>query len=254
MRAFLIDMDGVLYRGRKPIPAALKFLANLQQRDIPFLLLTNHSCLTPEGFSLRLRAMKIGVPVERIYTSALATAEWLVRENAMRVFVIGEEGLRSAVRKAGITIAENDASHVVVGLDRMLNYSALTKAMRLISGGATFVGTNPDPTYPIEDGDAPECGTILAALERATGVKPIVIGKPSRVIYKFAARRLGVPMSKLTMIGDRLDTDIAGAYHAGARSILTLTGHTTRAMLRKKGIKPDRVVECLSEVTAALGS
>jgi HAD superfamily hydrolase (TIGR01457 family) len=248
MQAFLIDMDGVLYRGNRPIPAALRFIDNLQSREIPFLLLTNHSCLTPDGFSLRLKTMYITVPAQRIYTSALATAEWLASQRAARVFVIGEHGLRSALRDRGIEIVEKDASHVVAGLDRMLSYSALTKAARLIKEGAVFVGTNPDPTYPVEDGDAPECGTILAALECASGATPIIIGKPSQVIYNFAARRLGLPIDKITMIGDRLDTDIAGARSAGAQSILTLTGHTTRDMLQSAKIQPDRVVECLSEV------
>lgn len=241
-------MDGVIYRGRSPIPEALDFLRRFEAKHIPYLLLTNHSCLTPLGFSKKLAKMGIKVPASRIYSSAEATAEWLANRKARAVYMIGEEGLAQALKRLRIRRQKKNVSHVVVGLDRQITYEHLTTACRLITAGAAFIGTNPDPIYPVEDGVAPECGALLAAIENVTGKKPTVIGKPDPGIYHQAAKRLGMPIRQLAMIGDRLDTDILGAQRSGARSILVLTGHTTRASLRNASISPDRVVKSLREV------
>ncbi len=248
MKGFLLDMDGVVYRGGKPIPEALRFLSILQKRKIPYLLLTNHGCLTPSGFSKKLAHMGIRVPPAQIYSSAEATAEWLKQRKVRRVFAIGEQGVFQALRKHGIRTSEKRVNHVVVGLDRKLTYEHLKTACNLISDGAHFIGTNPDTSYPIEYGYAPECGALLAAVQSATGKAPTIIGKPSAAIFRQAAHRLGLPVKQLTMIGDRLDTDILGAQRAGARSIIVLTGHTTRAMLRENSIRPDQVVAGLDEL------
>jgi HAD superfamily hydrolase (TIGR01457 family) len=246
-KGFLLDMDGVLYRGRQPIPEAMDFLRKLQEKSIPFLLLTNHSCLTANGFSKKLSRMGIQVPAAQIYSSAEATAEWLLRQQVREVHAIGEEGVTHALKKCGIRVVK-EAGCVVVGLDRKLTYDHLKVACRLIAAGARFIGTNPDPSYPVEDGFAPECGAFLAAIENATGKKPLIIGKPEVSIYRFAARRLGLPLSVLTMIGDRLDTDILGAKRSGAGSILVLTGHTKRSDVRKSSIQPDWVVSGLNKI------
>jgi HAD superfamily hydrolase (TIGR01450 family) len=192
--------------------------------------------------------MGISIPVESFYSSALATAQWLHEQGARQVFALGEEGLLSALQENGIEPLQKDVTHVVVGLDRNLNYEKLKQAARLISAGAQFIATNPDPTYPVEDGDAPECGLLLGALQNVTSISPTVIGKPESIIYRQAARRLGLPLQNLIMIGDRLDTDIAGALHAGARGVLVLTGHTTREMLDGSQIQPDEVHDDLSEL------
>lgn len=241
-------MDGVLYQGRRPIPGAIRFLREVQRRGIPYLLLTNHGCLTPAGFSKKLAKMGIRVPPARIYSSAEATAEWLAAWKIRRVYAIGEEGLFRALRLHGIRRATKGVRHVVVSLDRAINYEKLSAACWLLTHGAEFLGTNPDPCYPVEHGQVPECGAILAALEVSTGRKPTIIGKPSPAIFRQAAKRLGLPVRRLTMIGDRLDTDILGAKRAGARGILVLTGHTTRKMLRSPLVRPDRVVDDLSEL------
>ncbi len=248
MDGFLLDMDGVVYRGGAPIASGLRFLARLKRRRMPFLLLTNHSCLTPRGFSEKLSRMGVEIPAAQIYSSSDATAEWLKARKVRSVFAIGEEGLRAALRRNQIRSSHGAAGHVVVGLDRRIDYGRLLRACRLILAGAKFIGTNPDPTYPLEDGPAPECGTYLAAIQCATGQAPTIIGKPSRVIYQQAARRLGLPLHRVTMIGDRLDTDILGARNAGARSVLVLTGQTTRAMAARSPIRPGRIVRTLDEL------
>lgn len=245
-------MDGVLYHGGKPIPSALGFLRALQRGRIPYLLLTNHGCLTPQGFAEKLARMGVRVPASRIYSSAEATAEWLAAQRIRRVYAIGETGLFSALRKHGIQTSDRRVRHVVVGLDRRITYEHLRMACHLIAAGARFIGTNPDTSYPVEDGSAPECGALLAAIQGATGKAPIIIGKPEPAIFRQAARRLGLPASRLTMIGDRLDTDILGAKRAGLRSILVLTGHTTRSMLRRSAVRPDRVVSRMSVLTRSM--
>ena len=246
-RGYLLDMDGVLYRGGQPIPHAREFIERLQQREIPFLLLTNHSCYTPRQLQQKLRGMGHEIPLAHFYSSALATAQWLREQGAQRVFALGEAGLTEALEQNGIAIQNHDVTHVVVGLDRALNYDKLQQAARLIAVGARFIATNPDATYPVEDGDAPECGLLLGALQNVTGKFPQVIGKPEAIIYRQAAENLGLPIQNLTMIGDRLDTDIAGANRVGAHSILVLTGHTTRAMLKNGAIQPDEIWEDLRQ-------
>ncbi len=248
MKGWLLDMDGVLYCGGRPIPAALAFLRRLQGGGIPYLLLTNHGCLTPTMLSRKLARLGIRVPASQIYTSAEATAEWLAHRKVRRVFMIGERGLVQALRRRGIRMSEKSVKHVVVGLDRRITYDHLRTACRLITQGAEFIGTNPDPSYPVEDGLAPECGALLAAIQSATGREPRIIGKPEPAIFQQAARRLGVPIRQITMVGDRLDTDILGAKRAGARSVLVLTGHTTRALLRRSPIHPDVIVSGLDQL------
>jgi HAD superfamily hydrolase (TIGR01457 family) len=245
---YLLDMDGVLYRGHEPIPGAADFLRDLDARGIPFLLLTNHACLTPQQFQRKLAGMGIRVPAGHIFSSAQATALWLRKGGARTVFAIGETGLRTALRKCDIRCSARAPSHVVVGLDRHVSYDQLTVAHRLIARGCPFIGTNPDLTYPLPDGPAPECGWLLAALQATTGRAPVVIGKPSRVIFQFAARELGLPARALTMIGDRLDTDILGGQRAGMKTVLVLTGHTTAAMARRSPVRPDRVAASLQEL------
>jgi len=242
---YLLDMDGVLYRGSQPIPHAREFIQRLQQNTVPFLLLTNHSCYTPQQLQQKLARMGMEISIEHFYSSALATAEWLREQGAQRVFAMGEEGLSSALHSNGIVVTDYHVSHVVVGLDRELSYDKFKQAARLIAAGAHFIGTNPDPTYPVEDGDAPECGLLLGALQNVTGKTPTVIGKPEPIIYRQAAQRLGLPLQNLTMVGDRVDTDIAGASGVGARGVLVLTGHTTRSMLATSDIQPDEVLEDL---------
>lgn len=244
-RGYLLDMDGVLYRGSQPIEHAREFIERLQERDLPFLLLTNHSCFTPLQLSQKLLRMGMDIPLHAFYSSALATAEWLRGQGVRRVFALGEEGLLAALHVCDIAVETKDVSHVVVGLDRGLTYEKIKQAARLIAAGAHFIATNPDPTYPVEDGDAPECGLLLGALANVTGRTPIVIGKPEAIIYRQAAERLSLPVENLTMIGDRLDTDIAGALGVGARGVLVLTGHTNREMLLQSAIEPHLVLDDL---------
>lgn len=246
-RAWLMDLDGVVYRGDTVIPGAAEFVAWLQETRQPFLFLTNHSARTPDRFAAKLRSMGMRVGPERVLSSAIVTAEFLKRERpGKRAFVIGEEGLLRALADAGVRCVESSPEMVVAGFDRALTYERLTQATRFLLAGAEFIGTNIDATYPIEGGPAPECGALLASLETASGRKPLVMGKPERFMYEEALRRLGVESSGAVMVGDRLDTDIAGAARAGIASVLVLSGATTRGAAEQSAVRPTHVAADLA--------
>lgn len=234
-------MDGVLYRGRRAVPGAAAFIRRLHSAATPYLCITNHSCFAPEYLAAKLRRLGIPVPAERILTAGQATAAWLEARGVRRVFAIGEPAFHTALAEAGIESNASRPTHVVVSLDRRVDYERLAQAARHILRGVPLVATNPDPSYPTERGPAPECGFFLAGFERMTGVRPVVIGKPGPHLYRLAADKLGLPRRRLTMVGDRLDTDILGAKRAGLRTVLVLSGHTTRAMLKGARVRPDRV-------------
>ena len=230
VEAFVIDMDGVLYRVDAPIPGAAQFLQALQQKGTPFLLLTNNSTLTPEMYVAKLSRMGIKVQPADILTSALATAGYL-RANVptgSRVYVIGEEGIFDAVRNTGCVITDENPEYVVVGFDRQISYEKLATATLAIRRGAKYVATNPDLTLPSEAGQLPGCGAILAAITAASGVAPLMIGKPQREMFDQAVEHLGSDRSTTAMVGDRIETDIVGAQNAGLLTVLLLSGASTQ--------------------------
>ncbi|MCS7287106.1 MAG: TIGR01457 family HAD-type hydrolase [Anaerolineae bacterium] len=253
--AFIVDMDGVLYRGNTAIPGAKEFISTLEETGRKFLLLTNNSSLTPAQYEAKLEKMGIKVQKERIFTSAQATAFYLrlTARAGAKVFLIGMDGIREALLAEGFTISEDkDVDFVVVGIDYNLSYEKLKKATLAIRAGAVFIGTNPDKTLPTEEGLCPGNGAILAALEASTDVKPITIGKPSPLIFELALKRLGSNPQETAVVGDRLETDILGAHRAGLKSILVLSGATDRNHLALAELKPDFVFESVKELAEAL--
>ena len=245
-RAWLLDLDGVVYRGDEPIPGAVEFIAWLQQTGQPFLFLTNHSARTTESFAEKLRQMGMSVDAGHVLSSSVVTGEFLRRERSgQSVFAVGEIGLQTALRDCGIPRVDTDPRIVVVGFDRALTYERLTTACGFILRGAEFIGTNADATYPLRSGPAPECGAMLAAVEAATGRKPLIMGKPERFMYEEALRRLGVTREQAVMVGDRLDTDICGASRAGIRSVLVLSGVTSRSQGEASPVRPDVICDDL---------
>lgn len=253
--AFIVDMDGVLYRGNTAIPGASEFISALEETRRKFLLLTNNSSLTPAQYEAKLAGMGIKVQRERIFTSAQATALYL-RSRAKpgaKVFLIGMDGIREALLAEGFLLTgDRDADFVVVGIDFNLSYQKLKEATLAIRAGAAFIGTNPDKTLPTEEGLCPGNGAILAALEASTGVKPIIVGKPSPLIFEMALKRLGSSPDETAVVGDRLETDVLGAKQAGLRSILVLSGVTDRDSLASSELKPDFVFDSVRELAEAL--
>jgi 4-nitrophenyl phosphatase len=253
-RGFLVDLDGVVYHGDRVIPSAPGFFRYLREQRIPFLMTTNNSTLGPPEYVAKLARMDIEVAESEVLGSADATAAYLKQQapNGGRAYVIGESGLRVAIEGAGFTLAESDAQFVVVGLDRQLTYQKLTTAVRLVRGGATFVGPNPDTTLPTDDGIIPGAGSFQAAITAASGVTPLIIGKPEPTMLRIGCQRLGLTPAETAIIGDRLDTDIVGGYRAGLRTILVLTGVSTRAEAEAIDVKPDHIFEDLPALQAAI--
>ena len=253
IQSLIIDMDGVLYRGDRAMPGAKEFIRLLRQQGVPFVLLTNNSTRTTWQYVTKLQRMGIEVEESVILTSGQAAAMYLekVAPPGASVYLIGEDGLRLEVARRGFTIVEEDVAFVVVGMDTRLTYEKLKKATLAIRRGARFIGTNPDKTFPLPEGIVPGAGAILAALKASTGVKPFVVGKPQRAIFELALEKMDAAPDKAAVIGDRLDTDIAGGVDAGLTTILLLSGIARSQDVERSSVKPDLVFADMQELYEA---
>ncbi|MFN8522510.1 MAG: HAD-IIA family hydrolase [Chloroflexota bacterium] len=254
IRGLLLDLDGVVYHGDIVIPQAPPFFRFLRERGIPFLLTTNNSTMSSADYVQKLERMDIHVHDYEVLGSAEATGLYLQQQSSpgARAFVIGESGLRNAVEKAGLILAETDVEYVIVGLDRQVDYRKLTLAVNLVRGGATFIGPNPDTTLPMPVGVIPGAGSFQALITAASGRKPTIIGKPEPTMLAMGADRLSLPVAQVAMVGDRLDTDVLGANRAGMPCIMVLTGVSSRADLTTSPAQPGLVLEDLAELQALL--
>ncbi|MGQ0603711.1 MAG: HAD-IIA family hydrolase [Anaerolineales bacterium] len=256
-RALIIDMDGVLWEGNRPLPGLTEFFAALHERQIKFVLATNNASQTPEQYVTKLAAFGVTIARDEVLSSAQAAALHLAQSaaNGRRVFAIGEDGVTQAFTEQGFTFTDLydvSAHYVVVGMDRTVTWDKLATATLNIRAGARFIGTNPDRTLPTERGLTHGNGAILAALQAATEVVPTIIGKPEPTMYQIAMQRLGVEPATTVAIGDRLDTDILGAVRAGIRSLLVLSGVSTREDVARSDFKPTWVMDDIVEITQAL--
>jgi NagD protein len=246
---YLLDMDGVIYRGTKLIPGAQAFIRRLRETDTRFLFLTNNSQRTRRDVATRLRRMGIAAGEEHIFTCAMATARFLAQQKpAGTAFVIGEGGLQQALHHNGYAIVDHDPDYVVVGEGRSLNFEMMETAVRMIGGGAKLIATNLDPNCPTQHGLRPGCGAIVAMLESATGIKAFSVGKPSPVMMRVARKELGMATSETIMIGDTMETDILGGVQMGYRTVLVLTGSTKREDLLRYAYQPDVVVDSVADL------
>ena len=256
-RAFLIDLDGVIYRGQEPLPGAADLLAYLERTGRSYRLVTNNSRLLAAQYAERLAGMGMRVPSEAVVTVGQATAVYLRRVAlpGARVLVIGGEGIVRPLLAAGFRLDDECPEWVVVGLDVHVTYGRLQRAMRALDRGAGFIGANPDRRYPLETGFAPGCGALLAFLEAATGRVPHVVGKPNATMLEVALAGLGVAPAAAAIIGDGLATDIAAGRAAGLGTVLVLTGVTTAeeaAAARGTANEPDYIFDDLPALIAAL--
>src|SRR5216110_3377410 len=226
---YLIDMDGVLYRGSEIIRGADRFIAELRRRDVPFRFLTNNSQRTRRDVVAKLARMGIDVEEQHVYTCAMATAAFLERQKpGGTAFVIGEGGLLTALHQHGYAIVDHGPDYVVVGEGRTFNLELVEAAVRMIMSGAKLIATNLDPNCPTQNGLRPGCGALVALLEIATGVKAFSVGKPSPVMMRAARQELGLNTDQTIVIGDTMETDILGGVQLGFRTILVLSGGTQR--------------------------
>ena len=245
---YLIDMDGVLYRGAELIPGSAGFIQELLARNIPFRLLTNNSQRTRRDVVAKLARLGIVVEEEHIFTSAMATARFLAQQKpGGTAFVIGEGGLLTALHLNGYAVVDHEPDYVVVGEGRTFNLEMVEAAVRMILGGAKLIATNLDPNCPTQNGLRPGCGAMVAMLETATGIKAFSVGKPSPVMMRAARKELGLATDETTIIGDTMETDILGGVQLGFHSVLVLSGGTRREDLQRFAYGPEFVVESLAE-------
>jgi NagD protein len=246
---YLIDMDGVLVRGREMIPGADRFITRLQERGAEYLVLTNNPMYTPGDLAHRLQSIGLPVSADRIFTSALATARFIQSQRPNgTAFVIGESGLTEAVHAAGYVITSHNPEYVVVGETFAYNFEMITRAIRLITCGARFIATNPDASGPTESGIVPACGALAALIERATGVAPFFIGKPNPLMMRSALNYLGVHSEDTVMVGDRMDTDMVAGVESGMGTILVLSGVTSRDMVDRFPYRPGEILNSVAEI------
>jgi NagD protein len=249
IRSWLMDMDGVLVREEHAIPGADRFLAQLRERELPFLVLTNNSIYTRRDLSARLRANGLDVPEDRIWTSALATARFLEDQRpGGTAFVIGEAGVTTALHEAGYTLTERDPDYVILGETRTYSFERIALGIRLILAGARFIATNPDATGPTPDGPLPATGSVAALISRATGVEPYFVGKPNPLMMRSALNAIDAHSETAAMIGDRMDTDVVSGLEAGMHTVLVLTGSTTRMEAERFPYRPSRIVESIADL------
>jgi NagD protein len=248
-KAYLIDMDGVLIKGNQAIPGATAFIDRLRTAGAPFLVLTNNSLFTPRDHRVRLQAMGFDIPVESIFTSALATAHFLHWQRpGGSAYVVGEIGLTSALHDVGYILTEYAPEYVVLGETVSYSFERLSTALRLVAAGSRFIATNPDVVGPSEQGAVLACGAVAAMIATATGVKPYFIGKPNPLMMRSALQRLGVHSEDTVMIGDRMDTDIVAGTESGMETILVLSGVTRPDEVERFPYRPARIAESVAEV------
>ncbi|MFP5253126.1 MAG: HAD-IIA family hydrolase [Actinomycetes bacterium] len=249
VRTWLSDMDGVLVHEEEAIPGAAEFVARLRERGRPFLLLTNNSIFTARDLQARLARSGIEVPEESIWTSALATAQFLDKQRpGGTAYVIGEAGLTTAMHAIGYVLSERDPEYVVLGETRTYSFEAITTAIRLIERGARFIATNPDPTGPSTAGPIPATGSVAALITRATGVQPYFVGKPNPLMMRSALNRIDAHSESTVMVGDRMDTDMVSGLEAGLRTILVLTGSTRPEQVERFPYRPTHVYDSVADL------
>jgi NagD protein len=249
IKNYLTDMDGVIVRGSTLIPGAAEFVQRLLAKEIPFLILTNNSLYTPRDLQVRLAYMGLEVPPEAIFTSALATAQFLhSQQPGGRAYVIGESGLTTALHDIGYIITDQEPEYVVLGETTAYSFERITRAIRFVNAGARFIATNPDVSGPGEGGLVPATGAVAALISAATGVKPYYIGKPNPLMMRTALRTLGAHSEESVMIGDRMDTDMIAGIESGLRTILVLTGVTSREQVDRFPYRPTWIRESVADV------
>jgi len=246
---WLTDMDGVLVHEGVPVPGAQEFIQALEKSGKRYLVLTNNSIYTPRDLHVRLRTSGIDVPPAAIWTSALATAQFLADQApGGSAYAIGEAGLTTALHDIGYVLTDTAPDYFVLGETRTYSFEAITRAIRLVDAGARFIATNPDPTGPSAEGPLPACGAVAALITKATGAEPYVIGKPNPLMMRSALNNVGGHSETTAMIGDRMDTDIVAGMEAGLETVLVLSGVTTRGMIDRFPYRPSRVIESIADL------
>jgi NagD protein len=249
IECWLTDMDGVLVHEGHALPGAGDVIKQWQDAGQRFLVLTNNSIYTPRDLSARLRATGLNIPEESIWTSALATADFLRSQKPKgSAFVIGEAGLTTALHEVGYIQTDVDPDYVVLGESRTFSFETLTKAIRLINNGSRFIATNPDATGPSADGVLPATGSVAALITKATGREPYIVGKPNPMMFRSAMNKINAHSESTGMIGDRMDTDVVAGIEAGLHTVLVLTGIADDAEIAKYPFRPNEILNSIADL------
>ncbi|SDJ62916.1 TIGR01457 family HAD-type hydrolase [Salimicrobium halophilum] len=247
-KGLLIDLDGTMYRGAKVIEEAPRFVKRCREQGIPYLFLTNNSAKTPDQVAEKLNGMGIPASSENVYTSSMAAASYVSHHRPQaKVYMIGEEGLKQALEKQGMTFVEEGADVVVVGIDRGLSYEKLGRAARNIEKGALFVSTNGDKAIPSEEGFLPGNGAITEAIALTAGIRPIFTGKPEAIVVDEALDQLGISKAEALLVGDNYYTDILAGIHSGIDTLMVETGATSFKELNDVQAQPTYKIKTLDE-------
>jgi NagD protein len=249
----MCDMDGVLVHEGIMVPGADRFVRALRRAGLRFLVLTNNSTYTPRDLAARLTTMGFEIPTGALWTSALATAQFLETQRpGGTAHVIGEAGLTTALHDIGYVLTDRKPDYVVLGETRNYSFDNITKAIRLIEAGSRFIATNPDPIGVSADGSLPATGSVAALISRATGVEPYYVGKPNPLMMREGLNSLGAHSENTVMVGDRMDTDIVAGIEAGLQTILVLSGVTAADQVERFPYRPTRVVDSVADLVEEL--
>lgn len=244
-RAIITDIDGVILHNNQLIEGADRYLARIQASGCKYLLLTNYPSQTPKDLKNRLANAGVDLPEEVFYTSAMATAAFLERQEGRKAFVIGDAALTHELYNVGFLITDIDPDYVVVGETRSFNWEMIQKASWLVMNGARFIGTNPDVAGPM---GFPACGALCAPIEKITGKRPFFVGKPSAWMMRAALNSIDAHSEESIIVGDNLNTDILAGVQAGMDTVLVLTGYSKRADLDTVPFRPTYVYEKAADI------
>lgn len=254
-KAFISDMDGVVYHGNRLLPGAAEMVEWWRRNDKKHLFLTNSSERSPRELQAKLKRLNIDMDASHFFTSALATATFLRNQKPdASVYVIGEPGLVHALYEAGMTMNDVNPDYVVVGDTRGYNFEKIERAINMVIGGARLIGTNPDVSGPVESGLAPSTGALVSPIELATGRKAFFVGKPNPLMMRGALKFLGCRREDTVIIGDRMDTDIIAGVEAEIDTVLVLSGVTSVDMLPQFPYQPRYIFSGLDELEKALNA
>lgn len=249
-KAFICDMDGVIYHGNKLLPGVMEFVEWLQKENKKFLFLTNSSARTLRELSQKLSRMGLTVSEDHFYTSARATATFLATQKpGGSAYVIGDAGIINALYDAGYSINDTNPDYVVVSESANYDYARICHATRLVHEGAKLIGTNPDLTGPTDGGlIIPATGALLAPIELATGSKAYYVGKPNPLMMRHALKKLECQREETAIIGDRMDTDMIAGIETEITTALVLSGVTKRGEIERYAYSPDYILNGVGDI------
>lgn len=250
MKGAILDMDGVLWRAKTPICDLPQLFKNFEKNQIKVVLATNNGTQSISEYIEKLARFNVSIETWQVVTSPMAAA-YLTKKyfpDGGPVYISGSKALLDIMNEFGFFHSEKDPQAVVAGLNLEFNYESIKKTSLMIQKGLPFIFTNPDPTYPTPEGNVPGAGTVLAALEAASGVKGMLAGKPLPFLFEVAIQRMELKPEEVFVVGDRLSTDIIGGSKAGCKTVFVLTGVNSREDLINWEPKPNLVLDNISDL------